>query len=174
MWWLRCFASSSGLPFQGVLVAMLVACSLKRCLGLSSSSSLWLTAQGYSLFRGPCAQGLIVLLQTQPNLWAPDGLSCPHREPCKHRILLTLRTCAWPILGLLRAQQQAFPLTVWWTPKSLLPLDLNPETGKTQRKGQPRLCGGWGSGRFVTLEGVLIWKLPLALIQSQQKWSDRH
>ena len=95
------------------------------------------------------------------------GAFVSHSEPCKLGILLTLRICAWPVLGLLRAQQQAFPLTVWWTPKSLLPLDLNPETVKTQRKGQPRLCGGWGSGRFVTLEGVLIWKLPLALIQSQ-------
>ena len=51
-----------------------------------SSSSLWLTAPGYSLFRGACAAGITVLLQTQPNLWAPDGLLCPHSEPCKHGI----------------------------------------------------------------------------------------
>ena len=86
MWWLRHFTSCSGLPFWGTLVAMFVAYSLKSCLGLSSSSSLWLTAQGYSLFCGPCAAGITVLLQTQPNLWTPDGLSCPHNEPCKHGI----------------------------------------------------------------------------------------
>lgn len=85
MWWVRHFTLSSGLPFQGTLVAMFVACSLNRCLSLSSSS-LWLTAPGYSLFRGACAAGITVLLQTQPNLWAPDGLSCPHSEPCKHGI----------------------------------------------------------------------------------------